>query len=628
MDISKICPVCLREDAVYNGRCRFCGANANVDIPAGVLRPGVILNGRYMTGLFLGVGGFGAVYRALDLRTRTTYAIKEYCPTNTSWCSRQTGSSQVMVSYDYRDEFAYGLKHFRGEAEILSQLQSIPQIVRFYGFFEDNNTGYYLMEYLQGQTLLHYLNAHGNRLSFDDAVRTLMPAILALYEVHKHGTTHRDISPDNIYLCHDGSLRLIDFGAAASDVSRYANSFMPVEKEGYSPPEQHTLSSKGVDQDCRSDEYAMAGTLYRCVIGQRPPVASSRQAGDPLEFEHSGLSPAQIQVIEKAMSLSNSQRYPDVLEFARALLGCVGSGTAQALKTAYPILGGVSQQVSYVPGGSERSVIPAEIHEDQSLVIRTIGPERDTEDNRKKVVTPSLSFDETKGKRTAAYFLDLFIFQGLPLALGMLSGGETIPLWLILGIMLAALTGFLMTNSSIGGSPGEYLCNLRVTDENGRKPDTRQILLYCLLRSLWPLMIVDSLSYTFGKKSFLEMVSGCHSRASAAPTQVRTVVKLVITHGYFSGSSMVVEPGKQYVFGRDPERCDIVFPMMYNTVSREQFSAALDGSNRLIITNHSSNGTRVDQRLLKRGEAAVAANGSLIRFAQEGIVVSYDSEER
>ncbi|MCR5138427.1 MAG: FHA domain-containing protein [Oscillospiraceae bacterium] len=325
MNTSAMCPHCMREDAVRNGVCRFCRKKADVNIPIGVLPPGIILAGRYLTGLYIGKGGFGITYRALDLNRGELVAVKEYCPDS---CSRRETGSKLLIAVR-EDEYAYGKKHFIGEAEILENLRTIPGVVQFRDSFEENNTAYYVMEYLEGESLSQYVKSRQKPLGFTEAVELLLPAIRTLEEVHKKNTFHRDINPNNIFVCRDGTMRVIDFGAGVWDDSVFAKTFMPVETEGYSPPEQHR---RGDNQGAWCDSYAMCATVYRCVYGRRPTAASARLAGDSLPFDGSTLSEKQVAVLRKGMSLRTAERYQSMEELEEALLDSLDPREADRLR--------------------------------------------------------------------------------------------------------------------------------------------------------------------------------------------------------------------------------------------------------------------------------------------------------
>ena len=147
-------------------------------------------------------------------------------------------------------------------------------IVRIYDSFEANNTAYIVMEFLDGETLDDYLKRVG-KVSVEQAIDMLSPVIKSLEAVHKAGVIHRDIAPDNIFLTHDGKVKLIDFGAARYATTSHSRSLTVIIKPGYSPEEQYR--SRG-EQGPHTDVYALAAVLYRMITGETPPDALERRA--------------------------------------------------------------------------------------------------------------------------------------------------------------------------------------------------------------------------------------------------------------------------------------------------------------------------------------------------------------
>lgn len=597
------CPNCIRDDAVVNGVCRFCKKRADVNIPLGVLPPRTVLfDGRYMIGAPLGTGGFGIVYRARDTRSGKMVAIKEYAPLR-YYCRRQLGGPEIQINADSWEDYQYGLKHFLAEINILLRLQSIPGVVHIFDSFQANHTAYYVMEYLEGQTLSKYVRSRGNRLAFSDAVKTLAPALMTLSQVHEHGVLHRDISPDNIFFCADGSIRLIDFGAAAQPDSRDVNSFTPVEKEGYSPPEQHTMSRSRGRQGTWSDVYAFAGTFYFCVMGKRPPPGSYRQEGDQLEFD-SRLTESQIQVLRKGLELNPAKRYQSVQEFADALVKCLSNQEGRQMRSKNPTL--------------------FDNRDGKSRVWSV-----DVDDSH--ISSPAAAADYQShtdaGRQIAAFAVDMLLFQLVPLAGSVLSEGAVL-LWLSGGMILGILATWLMTISSLRGSPGEVLCGLRVVSDEGRRPDTPNAALYCLIRILWPLRLVDAICLLCGAKSTARMISGCHSVCEGGAAALsRQQVQIICTDGFFMGSSKQLVQGKTCMVGRDPAVCtqkdgSILYPLQTAGVSRKHLSLHVNGDNSMTVTNFSQFGTYVDGRYIGMQESATAHNGSVISFGNERMQVS------
>jgi len=588
MDTSTICPFCLQENAVNEGYCRFCKKSVAVSLPVGVLPPGTVLNGRYLTGMFLGKGGFGTIYKALDLVSNKVVAIKEYYPV--AWCDRQACSNGILVTHP--EEYEYGLKHFKGETEILRKIQGVAEVVRLYNEFNENNTAYYVMEFLEGETLQSYLKSHKEKLSYSAAVTLLMPVILGMNKVHRTGTTHRDISPDNIFLCSDGSVRIIDFGASASRSSNLSRSFIPVEKEGYSPPEQHTISTHGDTQGTWSDVYAMAGTLYRCAVGIRPPSASARQAGDNLDFSRAGLTRDQIRVLEKNLSLKAEARCQNMLQFAGELLGAMKTAEANSLRASYPELADpVSNEPPSNPSGFKSA--PLSVPQSKSdMLIR---------------------------RRVLAYISDMFFFQAVPAALNQLAGGSLF-MWLLGGYVIGVLTTSLMTISAARGGPGETLFGLEVICSR-ISPSKKEPFIYCLIRCAWPLKPIEGIYYLATKKNLNYELSGCSSCLKGAACHPGGQLMLKIIEGFYQGSTIPIEAGR-YVIGRNPERCNLVYPMIYNVVSRVHMDLTLDDAGNIFVTNRSSHGTWVGNRLLGANEEVKASIGTTIAFGKEKLIIT------
>lgn len=612
-DTSSICPLCMREDAVANGSCRFCHKRIPTDRPRGVLPPGTVLGGHYLLGFFLGKGGFGITYRALELNSGRVVAIKEYYPEK--WCERRLGSKSLSVT---SEEFDYGKKHFLGEAEILKSLIGIPEVVEFYECFEENNTAYYAMEFLDGVSLREYLRSRGERISYSETLRILIPVILALQRVHETRTLHRDLSPNNILLCRDGRVELIDFGASSSATSKYAGTFMPVKTEGFSPPEQNIVDRQGNIQGPWSDIYAMTGTIYRCVIGENPPTASSRQAGEELEFPGSILSREQTAVLKKGLALDRRQRYQSMKELANALAECLSGREREELLSKYPQLKG---------GG---------VHSD-TLVTWQEKP--DTEERSENVTgSEDDSSTQEKGKaltgnRILAWCVDMLVFLGIP-ALLWIRGVFSLWTGLALGTGIAWLTSWIMTAAKTAASPGELLCGLAVGSENGGRADVGAAMLYSLMRMLWPLMPISLFCLLVREQSLAELVSACRVRLRQKTEQTgqtssdsstvsqpgRSAPLLIITDGLYKDSVIALEPG-EYRFGRNDRECNLIFPAEYIDISRVHLLLVVDNAKRVFATDLSTNGTWLNGSRMEKNVPVQVPTGSVITFGKERMLI-------
>ncbi len=237
------------------------------------LGEGTILGGRYRLDAVLGIGGFGITYRATDLRLERPAAVKEFYPS--FWASRFTEvSPEVRVLRDCGEAFEKGLTRFRQEAVTLAQL-NVSGVVQVSDFFPENNTAYLVMEYLDGKNLKKMAEGFGGRIPAEILLPAISPVIAALRQVHKKGLIHRDISPDNIMMLSDGSVRLIDFGNARDTASN--KSMTLAMKEGFAPPEQYSSHGQGP----YTDVYSLCATMYYCLTGKLPPLAMERLTGTP-----------------------------------------------------------------------------------------------------------------------------------------------------------------------------------------------------------------------------------------------------------------------------------------------------------------------------------------------------------
>ena len=302
------------------GPCPHCGYDAAAD--AGkypfALRPGSILNGRYVLGRVLGQGGFGITYIAHDDPTGRRVAIKEYYPSGLVGRSEDTVSVQ-LASTEQAEDYRFGLEQFLAEAQTLAQFMGLEPIVRVYSAFEENGTAYFVMEYLEGKSLGGYLKSLGRPLHEQEANALLMPLMDALEIVHREGVVHRDIAPDNIIVQPDGSVKLFDFGAARFSTGEKSRSLDVVVKHGFAPPEQYMRRGR---RGSFTDVYALAATYYYAVTGKIPPDAVDRMQEDsirsPLELG-AELRPETAEVLMQALAIHYADRIQTMAEFKQAL---------------------------------------------------------------------------------------------------------------------------------------------------------------------------------------------------------------------------------------------------------------------------------------------------------------------
>ena len=311
------CPYCMNKLTENRNICPECGRNTTeYQHPDHALRQGILLHNRYLIGGVIGEGGFGITYIGMDVLLQYRVAIKEFFP-NGMVSRNNTASNEVrsIQSEQAKEYFPKGRKDYLREARILAMFTDEPGIASVRDFFEENNTVYIVMEYLDGVTLKDYLKQVGT-ISEQDTVQLLMPVLNSLKKVHEKKLIHRDISPDNIMIVGD-TVKLLDFGAARDFADE--KSLSVIQKQGYTPMEQYR---KHGAQGAWTDVYAICATIYKCITGNTPPGAPDRVFEDELDFSSvSGVSinPAFEAVLRHGMAIKPDERIQDIEELLEEL---------------------------------------------------------------------------------------------------------------------------------------------------------------------------------------------------------------------------------------------------------------------------------------------------------------------
>ena len=272
------------------------------------------LIGRYVIQEVLGQGGFGITYLGIDKLYGNKAAIKEYYPQEIAMRKAQYEDVVTVTSIEEKNNYDKGKKRFLDEAQVMARFNKNEGIVKILDFFEANNTAYIVMEYLEGITLKQYLGKYGV-IQFRNLIEMMLPLLEALIEIHSQGLIHRDISPDNIMVQHNGKVKLMDFGAARDYTESGNKSLSVILKPGYAPPEQY--QTHGV-QGPWTDIYALCATIYKCLTGITPPDAIARVMDDKFKGPDQldgKLSPDIKKILWKGMNIFPEERYQDIGEF-------------------------------------------------------------------------------------------------------------------------------------------------------------------------------------------------------------------------------------------------------------------------------------------------------------------------
>ena len=282
------------------------------------LKPGTVLAEHFIVGTVIGVGNYGITYRCYDTTLGVLVAVKEFFPDG--FVSRAAGEKRVWLltqnqGHRYRDM----VQRFMMEARSIAQFGEASDIVNVYDYFEENNTAYIIMEYVNELLLQDYLEQEG-RIEPQRAIQIADSILGALKKIHARGILHRDISPDNIFILKDASVKLFDFGSARLKESKVIGE--KVIKPGYSAPELYKSGEE--DQSYHTDIYSVGAILYHMVTGVRPMEANRRIRNDRLQ------SPRELgididrgldRVIMEAMAIRIDLRCKGIPDFEDALHG-------------------------------------------------------------------------------------------------------------------------------------------------------------------------------------------------------------------------------------------------------------------------------------------------------------------
>ena len=292
---------------------------------------GTILHGEaydYKVMDVLGQGTFGITYKAKvemkgvlgRLDSNTYVAVKEFFMKEINgreYSSVTSGStSNGGLFYYYRDKF-------EREARNLSTL-SHPNIVKVLEAFHANGTTYYSMEYIDGISLDKKIaQSPQGRMPLTEAIETLKQISAAIAFMHSRNMLHLDVKPGNVMMRKDGTAVLIDFGLSkqyTSDGEPESSTKVGAGTPGYAPIEQASYH-EGKGFPTMMDVYALGGTLFKMLTGQRPPEASEiLNEGFPTDSLRQLFIPDNIvNSISKAMAPLKKDRWQTVDEFVNHL---------------------------------------------------------------------------------------------------------------------------------------------------------------------------------------------------------------------------------------------------------------------------------------------------------------------
>lgn len=304
----------------WDGRCHYCGfdeRNYKKDQQLGLHTR--LKNGEYMIGRQLGQGGFGITYIGMDTTLLQTVAIKEYFPFG---AVRRNDRNEIEL-YDekYRKDYEKGLESFLCEGRILARFSNLTAVVGVKNFFHENNTAYLVMDYVEGLSVREYVKNYGV-LSPDRTLFLVQQVIADMQMIHHKQVLHRDVSADNLIITHNGSLKLIDFGATRQEFTKNQYTGTILCKQGYSAIEQY---STGRNQGPWTDIYGLCASIYFMLTGVVPDSAPDRIQNDCVrslvQMDEIAMPKVQKEAIMKGLAVEVEHRYHTMAELYAALYG-------------------------------------------------------------------------------------------------------------------------------------------------------------------------------------------------------------------------------------------------------------------------------------------------------------------
>ncbi|MFW6093890.1 MAG: serine/threonine-protein kinase [Pseudomonadota bacterium] len=301
--------------------------------PADELRPGAVINRRFVIEAVLGRGGMGVVYRAKDLRREETG-------------DRDPFVALKVLSDQFRKDprMAVALQREASKAQTLAH----PNIATVYDFDRDDNIVYLTMEELDGDPLDQVLRNHPDGMSREEALPIIRGLCLGLAYAHNKNIVHSDFKPGNAFLTESGQTRILDFGIArAAPAGRgeaqeaSADEFDAGELGALTPGYASCEMFEGADPHPADDVYAVAIVAYQLLSGRHPfdgvPAPQARSRGLEPPFIR-GLKRREWRALRHGLAFAREDRAQNAAEFLRELEGGTRLKQVAALTVALGVL--------------------------------------------------------------------------------------------------------------------------------------------------------------------------------------------------------------------------------------------------------------------------------------------------
>lgn len=298
-------------------------------LPNGAL----LREGTYRVEEQLSSGGFGNTYKVTDLRFNKTRALKEFFMKGLNW---REGQTVTVTQPDNHPTFESQRRKFRKEAQRLYELHN-DHIVRVHDLFDANGTSYYVMDFVDGESLADRLKRTNKPLSEAEVLRIISEVLDALKAVHNlrdddgtpHPLLHLDIKPANIMIDSKGRSYLIDFGASkqmSTEEREVSTSTAMSYTQGYAPSEQ--VNQNRANMGPWTDLYALGATAYKLLTNNQPPLSDDMLETGALDLNAfpDGISKSTRELVQWMMRPARTLR-PQTVEAVEARMKGVAAST-------------------------------------------------------------------------------------------------------------------------------------------------------------------------------------------------------------------------------------------------------------------------------------------------------------
>ncbi len=313
----RICDNCMSRVPAYAEKCPRCGIKFENTNPGGALPNGWVLGSRYTVGRYIDIDGEGVMYSAIDSSTTQRVIIKEFMPV--TLCASRDEDGSIRPKPGCEVLFKTTRMDFTDLFGSVLRLGRVEGLVQVLDVFEENNTGYAVVEKIEGPTLAEYLTRRENPLDAARALAMLRPVLNGVEALHTSQIIHRGISPENIILESGGTARLSGFATLA--LRQNGSELKPKLYPGYSAPEQYAASEF---EGRYTDIYALGAVLYRLLCGYAPQPADERKMQDEMKSARAVNKevPAFLSTgIARALRIAPAERIQSLSDLRLALSG-------------------------------------------------------------------------------------------------------------------------------------------------------------------------------------------------------------------------------------------------------------------------------------------------------------------